>query len=332
MIQGSDGRKTILTGDRPTGNLHLGHYVGSLKNRVKLQEEYRTFILIADVQALTTHFEHPESLRENTLNVVASYLAAGIDPSKATLVRQSGIPEIHELFVYFSLFVTVNQLQQNPTIKNEMRLGYNKGHSLAFLSYPVHQSSDIAVFGAHLVPVGQDQVPHIEEARDIVAKMNAQYGTELVEPEALVGTAQALPGIDGQEKMSKSLGNAIFLCDEDKELRAKIQKTKTDPARLKIDDKGHPDVCTIFKYYEAFFPEETAGVRQKCENGAWGCGHCKALMNERLGAFIGPMRTRYKEARADEGRLWELVNQGTRAAREVAAQTLDHVRAKMHLR
>lgn len=324
-------KKTILTGDRPTGNLHLGHYAGSLRNRVKLQDEYNTFVLVADVQALTTHFEHPETLRENTFNVVANYLAVGIDPAKATLVLQSLVPEIHELYVYFSLFVTVQQLQQNPTIKNEIRLGYNKGFSFGFLGYPVHQSADIAVFGAHLVPVGQDQVPHIEECRDIVKKVNAQYGTSLVEPEALVGVQQAVPGTDGTEKMSKSLGNAIFLCDEDKELKAKIQKTKTDPARLAITDKGHPEVCTVFAYYQTFFPGDVAEVESNCKNGAWGCGHCKARMNERLFAFVGPIREKYKKARADEAMLTDILKEGSKKARETAGATLEHLKSKMHL-
>ncbi len=324
-------KKTILTGDRPTGNLHLGHYAGTLLNRVALQDEYRTFILIADVQALTSNFEDPARIRENIHNVLASYIAAGIDPAKSTIVVQSQIPEIHEMYVYFSLIVTTASLQQNPTTKNEIRLGYNKNLTLAFMGYPVHQAADIAVFRAHLVPVGQDQVPHIEEARHLVRKFNGLYGTDLIEPEARVGATPILPGLDGKEKMSKSLGNAIFLCDEDSEIKTKLQKAVTDPARVHITDPGHPEVCTIFKYYQAFFPADVTDVRDKCENAKWGCGHCKKQMLERMTGLIGPMRETYQRVRKDEAYLNQILREGSENGRREATATLDSVRKKMFL-
>lgn len=321
----------ILTGDRPTGNLHLGHYAGTLKRRVELQREHETYLLIADVQALTSHAEHPDLIRENVHNVLASYIAAGIDTERVSVCVQSQIPEIHELYVYFSNLVTVAQLQQNPTIKTELRLGYAKGVPLGFLGYPVHQASDIAVFRADLVPVGQDQLPHIEECRDVVRKFNALYGETLVEPKALVGEVPTLPGIDGKEKMSKSLGNAIFLADEDDALKQKLQKALTDPARVHLTDPGHPEVCVVYKYYESFFRGDVEDVRKKCTGAEWGCGHCKKRMLERLSEFLGPMRDRYRRAKADPGELNRILREGSRRGRERAAATMDAVRKAMHV-
>ncbi|MBL8994397.1 MAG: tryptophan--tRNA ligase, partial [Spirochaetia bacterium] len=270
-------------------------------------------------------------IRENIHNVLASYLASGLDPALSTIVVQSQIPEIHELYVYFSMIVTIASLQQNPTTKNEIKLGYNKNLSLGFLGYPVHQAADIAVFRANLVPVGQDQVPHIEEARHLVRKFNGLYGADLVEPEAKVGATPILPGLDGKEKMSKSLGNAIYLCDEDNEIKNKLQKAVTDPARIHVTDKGHPDICTIFKYYQAFFPADVTEVRDKCENAKWGCGHCKKQMLDRMTGMIKPMRDTYQRVRKDEAYLNQILKEGCVKGRERAASTMDGVRKKMSL-
>ena len=264
MILSKKKEKRILTGDRPTGKLHLGHYVGSLQNRVELQDKYDTFLIIADVQALTTNFDQPEKLSEDVRQVARDYLAAGIDPEKTTIFVQSLVPEIAELTVYYSMIVTVNQLRHNPTIKSEAEQYGYKEMSYGFLGYPVSQAADITFCRANLVPVGEDQIPHIEQTRKIARKFNNMYGEVFPEPEALISDFPRLMGLDGENKMSKSLNNAIYLSDSEEEVQQKVMKAKTDPARIHKDDPGHPEVCTVFHYHEAFNTEESAEIAEKC--------------------------------------------------------------------
>ncbi len=321
--------KRILTGDRPTGKLHLGHYVGSLQNRVELQDEYDTFLIIADVQALTTNFDRPEKLSEDVRQVARDYLAAGIDPQKTTIFVQSLVPEIAELTVFYSMIVTVNQLRHNPTIKSEAeQYGYQE-MSYGFLGYPVSQAADITFCRANLVPVGEDQIPHIEQTRKIVRKFNNMYGEVFPEPEALISDFPRLMGLDGKNKMSKSLNNAIYLSDSESEVVQKIMKAKTDPARIHKDDPGHPEVCTVFHYHQAFNTEESDEVAEKCRAGTIGCVDCKKRMAEKLNDFLEPMRERRKKYLEDSELVDQILIEGTEKARKEAQETLKKVRQVM---
>jgi tryptophanyl-tRNA synthetase len=329
MIMSEKKEKRILTGDRPTGKLHLGHYVGSLQNRVELQDEYDTFLIIADVQALTTNFDRPEKLSEDVRQVARDYLAAGIDPQKTTIFVQSLVPEIAELTVFYSMIVTVNQLRHNPTIKSEAeQYGYQE-MSYGFLGYPVSQAADITFCRANLVPVGEDQIPHIEQTRKIVRKFNNMYGEVFPEPEALISDFPRLMGLDGKNKMSKSLNNAIYLSDSESEVVQKIMKAKTDPARIHKDDPGHPEVCTVFHYHQAFNTEESDEVAEKCRAGTIGCVDCKKRMAEKLNDFLEPMRERRKKYLEDSELVDQILIEGTEKARKEAQETLKKVREVM---
>ena len=332
MIKLSNKEKQrILTGDRPTGKLHLGHYVGSLQNRVELQEEYDTFLIIADVQALTTNFEQPEKLGEDVRQVARDYLAAGIDPEKTTIFVQSMVPEIAELTIFFSMLVTVNQLRHNPTIKSEAdQYGY-KEMSYGFLGYPVSQAADISFCRANLVPVGEDQIPHIEQTRKIVRKFNNLYGEVFPEPKALISDFPRLMGLDGKSKMSKSLNNAIYLSDSVEEVNKKIMKAKTDPARIHKDDPGHPEVCTVFHYHEAFNTDQSEEIASKCRAGTIGCVACKKRMAKKLNLFLDPMRKRRKKYLENPELIEQIIQKGTKRARKEAAKTLEKVREVMKI-
>lgn len=324
-------KKRILTGDRPTGKLHLGHYVGSLKNRVKLQHEYDTFLIIADVQALTTNFEKPQKLSRDVRQVAKDYLAVGIDPEITTILVQSLIPEIAELTVYYSMIVTVNQLRHNPTIKSESaQYGYND-MTYGFLGYPVSQAADITFCKANLVPVGDDQLPHVEQTRKIARKFNQLYAPVFPEPEALIGDFPRLIGLDGKNKMSKSLDNAIYLSDPADEVKRRISQAKTDPARIHKDDPGHPEVCTVFEYHQAFNKDEIEEIEESCRAGTIGCVACKNRLAEKINGLLEPMRE--KRAKYDENPelVDEILLTGTHKAREVAKETMEEVREAMHL-
>ncbi|WP_282939196.1 tryptophan--tRNA ligase [Paenibacillus sp. RC67] len=322
-------KERVLTGDRITGKLHLGHYVGSLKNRVELQHQYETFILLADVQALTTHFENPQLIRDNLRNVALDYLAVGIDPAKATLFIQSMIPEIAELTVYFSMFVTVNSLRHNPTIKTEAKERGYEDMYYGFLGYPVSQSADIAFCKATLIPVGEDQIPHIEQTRKIVRRFNDLYAPVLVEPRALVG--ERLDGLDGGSKMSKSLGNAIYLDSSKEELTDKIKKAKTDPSRVHKSDPGHPDICPIYGYHTAFRPESQQEIHESCSNGRIGCADCKKLITDSMNELLEPIRERREQYAAKKGFMDEILISGTEKARAIAKETMLEVREAMNI-
>ncbi|HNX27831.1 MAG TPA: tryptophan--tRNA ligase [Syntrophomonadaceae bacterium] len=327
----AENKKRILTGDRPTGNLHLGHYVGSLANRVKLQKEYDSFILIADVQALTTHWEKGEDLSENIFTIALDYLAVGIDPEISTILIQSMIPELCELTMYFSLYTSVNVLRHNPTIKSEAAQHGFKDMTYGFLGYPVSQAADIAIFKANLVPVGEDQVPHLELARKIVRRFNDLYRPVLVEPDTLVGDVPRLVGLDGKTKMSKSLNNAIFLADSSDIIKSKIRSAVTDPARIRKDDPGHPDICTIFQYHKVFNNDEVTEIQTNCRQGSIGCVDCKNRLFNRLEQLQAPMRERRNKYANNMPLVREILYDGTSKARSIAQDTMREVRDAMQI-
>ncbi len=327
-------KKRILTGDRPTGCLHLGHYVGSLENRVKLQEEYDTFILIADVQALTDHFEHPEILLNNIREVVRDYLSVGLNPDKCTIFVQSMIPEIAELAIYYLNLVTVARLQRNPTVKDEMKQkGFEANLPAGFLVYPVHQAADITAFQADLVPVGKDQLPMIEQTNEIVRRFNGLYQNVLTEPAGLVGTVSRLPGTDGQGKMSKSIGNAIYLSDDAKTVEKKVMGMYTDPTRLRATDPGHVEGNPVFTYHDAFNPNkaEVAEFKMRYQQGKVGDVEVKRSLIGALNTFLEPIRARRAPFADDDKKIDEILIAGTARARKVAQETLAEVRTAMKI-
>jgi tryptophanyl-tRNA synthetase len=326
-------KKRILTGDRPTGPLHLGHYVGSLANRVKLQDEYDTFLLIADVQALTTNFEHPERLREDVLNVALDYLAVGIDPDKVSIVVQSLVPPIAELAIYFSMLVSVNALRHNPTIKTEAKEYGYKEMTYGFLGYPVHQAADIAFVKAHLVPVGIDQVPHIEHCRKIVRKFNGMYGDVLIEPAALVSDFPRLVGLDGGKKMSKSLGNCIYLSDDSATVKKKVMSMYTDPTRIHATDPGHVKGNPVFQYHDALNAnkDEVTDLKKRYRKGTVGDVEVKQKLFAALEAFLEPIRARRKHYEERISEVKDILLAGTDRANRVGHETIEHVRAAMHM-
>ncbi|KYP79805.1 tryptophan--tRNA ligase [Ferroacidibacillus organovorans] len=327
----SNYEERVLTGDRTTGKLHLGHYVGSLKNRIDMQQKYDTFILLADVQALTTHFESPKEIEQHLRQIAMDYLAVGIDPEKATIFVQSLVPEIAELTIFYSMFVTVNSLRHNPTVKSEAaERGYDQLY-YGFLGYPVSQAADITFCKATLVPVGEDQVPHIEQTRKIVRRFNELYAPVLIEPKAVVGEVPRLVGLDGKSKMSKSMGNAITLDASAQEVRDKIQVAVTDPARIRKSDPGHPEVCPVFTYHQAFAAGTSDEVATGCRSGTMGCVECKRWIAGRINELLEPMRERRVAYEANPRMADEILIAGTKRAREIAKETMREVREAMGL-
>jgi len=325
-------RERIVTGDRTTGKLHIGHYVGSLKNRVELQTQYETFVILADVQALTTHFDRPHELIGHVRQVALDYLSVGIDPESATIFVQSLIPEIAELTIYFSMFVPVNALRHNPTIKSEAaERGYTQLY-YGFLGYPVSQAADIAFCKATLIPVGADQLPHIEQARKIVRRFNELYKPVLVEPQALVSEVPRLVGLDGHNKMSKSMNNAINLDASREEVAEKMKKAMTDPARIRKEDPGHPDVCPVYDYHKALRNEGSGDIHQSCTAGKIGCVECKQLIADRVNELLEPMRERRKIYESKPRFIDEMLKTGTEKARTVAKETMREVRDALGIR
>jgi tryptophanyl-tRNA synthetase len=325
-------KKRILTGDRPTGPLHLGHYVGSLANRVRLQHEYETYILIADVQALTDNFDNPEKVSRSVREVALDYIGVGIDPNIATIVVQSLVPEIAELTVFYSNLVTVARLERNPTIKTELiERGMEDTVTYGFLGYPVSQAADITFVKAHLVPVGDDQLPHIELTRDIVARFNRTYGDVFPEPEGLISNFPRLPGTDNQGKMSKSLGNAIYLSDDAETVRKRVMSMYTDPTRLRATDPGHVEGNPVFAYHDAFNPD-TARVEEMKDlyrKGGIGDVVVKKELVAALNTFLDPIRERRNAAAQHPEQIDEMLIEGTRRARAIARETMRDVRNAM---
>ncbi|NHZ32123.1 tryptophan--tRNA ligase [Massilia rubra] len=325
----------ILTGDRPTGPLHLGHYVGSLRNRVTYQRDYRQFIMLADAQALTDNMDDPSKVQRNVIEVALDYLATGIDPAQSTILIQSQIPELAELTFYYLNLVTVARLERNPTVKEEIRLrGFERDIPAGFLTYPASQAADITAFKAVLVPVGEDQVPMIEQTNEIVRRFNRIVNKEvLVEAKALVPEIGRLPGIDGKAKMSKSLGNTINLSATADEVRAAVKKVYTDPLHLRVADPGHIEGNIAFAYLDAFDPEKDALAEMKAhyQRGGLADSIVKARLEACLQEFLAPIRARRAELEKDRGHVMQILKEGTARAREVAAQTADEVKRAMGL-
>lgn len=341
--------KIILTGDRPTGRLHVGHYVGSLKRRVELQNsgQYdKTFIMIADAQALTDNFENPEKVRQNIMEVALDYLSVGLDPEKSTLFIQSQIPELTELTFYYMNLVTVSRLQRNPTVKSEIQMrGFESSIPVGFMCYPISQAADITAFRATTVPVGEDQLPMLEQTREIVRKFNGIYGETLVEPETLLPENEAcmrLPGIDGKAKMSKSLGNCIYLADDEKTVRTKIMGMYTDPMHLRVEDPGHIEGNTVFTYLDAFCKDEhfqrylpeygnLEELKAHYQKGGLGDVKIKKFLNHVIQEELEPIRIRRKEYEKDLATVYDILRKGSEEAREIAAQTLENVKEAMKI-
>lgn len=325
----------ILTGDRPTGPLHLGHYAGSLRNRVSLQYKYKQFVMIADAQALTDNAKHPEKVRRNVLEVALDYLAAGINPDVTTIFIQSLVPELAELTMYFLNLVTVSRLQRNPTVKEEVaQRGLESSIPAGFLVYPVSQAADITAFKANLVPVGEDQLPMIEQTKEVVRNFNRIYRCSvLVEPEALLSKTPRLPGLDGKSKMSKSLGNGISLSDSPDEIARKIKTMYTDPKHLRVEDPGTVEGNPVFSYLDAFDPDEDSleAMKDRYRRGGLGDVIVKKRLLEVILTELNPIRTRREQFAKDPDGVMRILKTGTEAARTVAVQTLDEVRKAMHI-
>ncbi len=325
----------ILTGDRPTGSLHLGHYVGSLLNRIQLQEKYKQFIIIADAQALTDNWEHPEKIRKNVLEVALDYLAVGIDPDKSTIFIQSMIPQIAELTVFYLNLVTVSRLKRNPTVKTEIQQrGFGEVVPAGFLVYPVSQAADITVVKGNLVPIGEDQLPMIEQTNEIVRAFNRIYpGDVLVEAEALIPKVPRLPGIDGKAKMSKTLNNAIFLNDSIDVLADKVMSMYTDPGHIRVEDPGKVEGNVVFTYFDVFDPDEkeVAWLKEHYRRGGLGDVTLKQRLIEVLNTFLEPIRERRKQLAKDPAYVMKLLSEGTEKTQVVAEQTMQEVRKAMSL-
>jgi len=327
-------KKVILTGDRPTGKLHLGHYIGSLKNRVKLQDKYDQFVMIADVQALTDNFEHPEKVRENILEVAMDYLAVGIDPKKTTILVQSMIPEIAELTVFFLNLVTVAKLERNPTVKDEIKQkNFGKQIPVGFFVYPVSQAADILSVKADLVPVGADQLPMIEQTNEVGQRFNRLYKPVFKKVSGLLGDFPRLVGTDGKSKMSKSLDNCVYLSDSKKEIERRVMSMYTDPGHVRISDPGKIQGNAVFTYLDAFDPnkKEVAQLKTLYRKGGLGDVVLKKRLIEVLENLIGPMRKRREELARDKSFVKKVLKTGTAKARERAKQTTREVKKAMKI-
>lgn len=326
-------KKIILTGDRPTGPLHLGHYVGSLKARVELQELHRQFVMIADAQALTDNADRPEMVRQNILQVALDYLAVGIDPKKTTIFIQSMVPALFELTVYYLNLVTWNRLKHNPTVKLEIQQkGYGENVPAGFMVYPISQAADITAFKADLVPVGDDQIPMIEQTVEVVRKFNRMYNCSvLVEPQAVVSVVARLPGTDGKAKMGKSLGNAIFLSDSADDVAKKVKSMYTDPGHLRVEDPGKIEGNPVFTYLDAFGKDAARIEEFKAhyQRGGLGDSVVKKYLLEVLQEFLEPIRKRRKEFEKDPAEVMQILKEGTHIAQVAAGKTLSEVRAAM---
>ena len=327
-------KKVILTGDRPTGQLHIGHYIGSLKNRVALQNsgEYESFIMIADQQALTDNARNPEKIRKSLIEVALDYLAVGLDPLESTIFVQSQIPELNELTMHYLNLVTLSRLERNPTVKAEIKQkDFQNSIPAGFLIYPVSQAADITAFKADTVPVGEDQLPMIEQAREIVRSFNGLYGEVLVEPKAVIPKEDEcgrLPGTDGKAKMSKSIGNCIYLADDADTIKQKIMSMYTDPTHIKVEDPGHIEGNTVFTYLDAFAQdkEKVEEMKEHYQKGGLGDMKVKRYLNDVLQAELEPIRNRRIEYAKDEEQVYQMLKEGSEKARAVAAQTLKEVR------
>lgn len=330
-------KKNILTGIRPTGNLHLGHYFGATRNWVLLQDEYNSYIEIADVQALTDNFNDPKKVRVNVRELTIDLLSVGIDPKKATIFIQSQIPEIAELTVFYSNLVTIARLYRNPTVKTEIAqkkaIFGNDGESVTygFVGYPVSQAADITAFSGELIPVGEDQLPLIEQCREIVRKFNNIYGPTLIEPEPLLSSFPRIKGLDGNEKMGKSLGNAIYLKDDEETISKKIMSAVTDTNKIRKDDPADPDKCMVYYYHKLIQNPDLDTVCSECKEGKRGCVQCKKELINHMNQFLAPIREKRKYYEEHPEEVDKILVEGTAKAREKAKNTMKKVKKAMKL-
>ena len=329
-------KKTILTGIRPTGNLHLGHYFGAGKTWRDVQDDYNFYLEIADVQALTDNFNDPEKVRNNTFELTKDLLALGIDPDKVHIFIQSQIPEIAELTVYYSNLVTVARLQRNPTVKTEIaqkkELFGNDGESITygFLGYPVSQAADITAFMGEVVPVGDDQLPLLEQCREIVRKFNSIYGEILIEPQQLLSENTRVKGLDGNEKMGKSLGNAIYLVDDPDTIKTKVMGAVTDPKKIKKDDPADPDICMVYYYHKLVNSNENnEKICSECKKGSRGCVQCKKELIEAMNEFLRPIQEKRKYYEENPDEVKKILDKGTKEAQEKAKEVMKNVKKAM---
>ena len=323
-------KKRILSGMRPTGRLHLGHYVGALENWIQLQDTYENYHLIADYHVLTTNPDTSE-IYQNTIEMVIDWLAAGLDPIKSPFFRQSQIKEHTELFLIFSMLVTQARLERNPTVKEQVRDLDIQNVIYGHLGYPVLQSADILLYKGDAVPVGEDQVPHVEITREVARKFNNTYGKVFPEPQPLLTKFARLVGLDGKSKMSKSLNNAILLSDSPEEVVSKMRKAVTDPQKVRKNDPGRPEICLVYSYHKKFNPEHEAEIAKGCSTGALGCVDCKMQCSERINEFLAPVLEKRKELEKNTDKVVDILIEGETRAKKIAENTMQEVHEKMQL-
>ncbi len=323
--------KRILSGMRPSGKLHLGNYTGALENWVQNQGKFQNFHLVADWHVLTTSVENTSRIWEDSIEMIIDWLAVGIDPEKSVIFVQSHIKEHAELFLLFSMLVTVPRLQRNPTVKEQIReLHLEDRVSFGHLGYPVLQAADILIYRAHFVPVGEDQVPHVELTREIARKFNSLYGEVFPEPRPMLTVFSRLPGLDGA-KMSKSKGNTILLSDDPETIQKKVLTAVTDPQKIRMGDPGHPDICTVFTYHKKFNPSEVPEIEENCKKGILGCVACKKNLANKLADYLAPFREKRAELEQNRKRIRDIIEDGNERARKEARKTMEAVRDAMKI-
>ncbi|MGE5363497.1 MAG: tryptophan--tRNA ligase [Bacteroidota bacterium] len=326
-----NGKKRILSGMRPTGKLHLGNYVGALENWIKLQDQFESYHLVADYHMLTTNLD-TSSIHQNVLDMVMDWLAAGLSPEKSPFFRQSKIKEHTELHLLLSMLITSARLERNPTLKDQLRDLNIENISYGHLGYPVLQAADIMLYKGQVVPVGEDQIPHVEITRELARRFNLQYGVVFPEPEPMLTKFSRLPGLDGVAKMSKSLNNAIFLSDDAETVKTKMKKAVTDPLKVRRGDPGRPEVCVVFKYHQKFSPEsEVLEVEAGCRSGALGCVDCKMKAAANINNMLAPILDRRKKYENNVSEVIDILESGEKRARETAESTMNDVHEKMQL-
>lgn len=323
--------KRVVSGIRATGQLHIGHLVGALQNYLKLQEKYQSFFFIADLHALTTNYEHTEMLKGNRVEVMLDMLSVGLDPQKCTLFMQSEVPEHTYLHLLLSMIVPIPWVERNPTVKEMIRdLNLKENASYGLLGYPILMTTDIILYKAHYVPVGKDQLPHLEISREIVRRFNGLYGELFVEPRAMLTEFPYLPGVDGR-KMSKSLDNDIKIADSEEETTKKIMSAVTDPQKVRLHDKGHPDICTVFTYQKVFNKEESEEIKKDCKSGALGCVACKKRLAAKLNDSLKDIRAKRMELNNNIKNVEETFTEGSKKARSIATKTLEEAMSLMKI-
>ena len=328
----TDKKKIILSGNRPTGRLHLGNFTGALENWVALQDQFKCYFMVADWHVLTTDFEHTESIPVNTREMIVDWISAGLDPEVSTIFVQSHVKEHAELYLLFAMLTTQARLERNPTLKEQIRdlnLVSKEGISYGHLGYPVLQAADILIYRARAVPVGEDQLPHIEITREIARKFNRVFGEVFPVPEGMLTPFARFPGVDGK-RMSKSLGNTIELADSPEEIQQKIRTAFTDPQRRRRDDAGRPEVCLIYTYWKKFAPENTSEIYDGCTTASLGCVDCKQNAGQAIARYLEPLREKRRDLESTPGVVDEIVAEGDKKARQRAVETLEMVRERMH--